>query len=166
MSSSALAAVLPNNIHQMEKTTEFSPITLRAPLYLRCAAIFIDYMLLVCIPVGWLLFSEFVGDGSVNLTVSSSVWLFVLLFWILDFLGLPLLRGQTLGKMAAGITILRTDGRPVRLGRLLLRNVLGYLITALTLGLGFLISAVNKSGRSLHDFLSGTVVVYGRKRST
>jgi uncharacterized RDD family membrane protein YckC len=67
--------------------------------------------------------------------------------------------------MMAGIAILRKDGTPVRLGRILLRNTIGYLITILTFGLGFFIAALNKSGRSLHDLIAGTVVVYGRRKS-
>ena len=66
----------------------------------------------------------------------------------------------------SGLTILNVDGTPVRLGRILMRNVIGYLLTVLTFGLGFLIAAINKSGRSLHDFIAGTVVVHGRKRPT
>ena len=164
MSSIAQIAILPKTL-QMEKVIEFSPTALRAPFFLRCAALFIDYMVLLAVPVTWLVFLKFFGDGAANAGISSTVWLFVLVAWVINFLALPLFRGQTIGKMMAGITMLRTDGTPVRLGRLLLRNVIGYLVTILTLGLGFLISAINKSGRSLHDFIAGTVVVYGRKRA-
>lgn len=166
MSSIAQTAILPNKSVQMEKTIDFSPKALKAPFFLRCAALFIDYMVLLCLPVASLVFAKFFGDGGVNLSISSTVWLFVLLIWVLNFLALPLFRGQTFGKMLAGIRILRTDGRRVRLGRIILRNVLGYLVTAVTLGLGFLITAVNTSGRSLHDYIGGTIVVYATKRLT
>ena len=79
------------------------------------------------------------------------------------FFGVPLLRGQTIGKMFAGLTILKTDGRPVRLGSMFLRNVVGYFLTLLTLGLGFFVSAINRSGRSLHDLIGGTVVVHAER---
>jgi uncharacterized RDD family membrane protein YckC len=148
---------------QMDKTTEFSPELLKAPFLLRCAAAFVDYMLLVAVPVLWLLLSNLVGDTPGTTSIPGTVWLFVLIVWLIDFLAMPLFRGQTLGKMFAGITILRTDGRPVRLGSIFLRNVAGYLLTLLTLGLGFFISAVNRSGRSLHDFVAGTIVVNARK---
>ena len=163
MSSIAEPAILSSKAFQMEKTIEFSPDTLRAPFFLRCAALFIDYMLLLGVPVGWLIFSKFFGDGAVNLSILSTVWLCVAIVWIINFLALPLFRGQTFGKMLAGITILRTDGAPARLGRMLLRNVLGYFVTALTLGPGFFIAAVNRSGRSLHDYIGGTVVVRARR---
>lgn len=148
----------------MEKITEFSPDALKAPFFLRCAALIVDYMVLLSLPVAWLIISTFFGDGPGNITISSTVWLFVIIIWIINFLALPLFRGQTLGKMLAGITILKTDGTPVRLGSIVLRNLVGYLLTILTLGLGFLIAAVNGSGRALHDYVGGTIVVHARKR--
>ncbi len=148
----------------MEKLNQFSSETLKAPFFLRCAALFIDYMVLIAVPLVWLIFSTFFPDGRSTSPISPTVWLVVLIFWLINFLLLPLLRGQSLGKMLAGITILNTDGTPIRLVGILRRNVLGYLITAITLGIGFLIAAINKSGRALHDYIGGTVVVYGRKK--
>jgi len=162
--SSAQAAILPNSTLQMEKIIEFSPNASKASFFLRFAALLIDYMVLLCVPVAWLVFSKFFGDGSVSSSISGTVWLFVVIMWVTNFLALPLFRGQTFGKMLAGITIIRIDGTPVRLGRILLRNVLGYLMTAATLGLGFLLATVNSSGRALHDYIAGTIVVYGRKK--
>jgi uncharacterized RDD family membrane protein YckC len=44
------------------------------------------------------------------------------------------------------------------------RDVVGYALTVLTLGFGFLIAAVIPSGRALHDYIAGTIVIRGRKR--
>ena len=163
MSSLVESATL-NTRSQMEKVAKFSPVTLKAPFFLRCAAFCIDYMLLMAVPVVWLLCSKLFGDGGANVSLSATVWLFVVIMWLIDFLLLPLFRGQTLGKMIAGITILNKDGTPVRLGGIVRRNILGYLLSSITLGIGFLISAVNHSGRALQDYVAGTVVVQGRKR--
>lgn len=154
----------PTRASGKERIVDFSPERLQAPLALRLAAMLIDYMLLLSIPLGWLLFGKYLSDGGPALSLGPGVWVAVVILWLLDFLLLPLLRGQTLGKMLTGLTILNIDGSSIRLGRILVRNVLGYLVTALTLGLGFLISAVNSNGRTLHDFISGTIVVRGRKR--
>jgi uncharacterized RDD family membrane protein YckC len=81
----------------------------------------------------------------------------------LNHLLLPIWRGQTLGKMLTGLTIVNVDGTSLTISHLLRRNVLGYLITVFTLGIGFLISAFSRSGRALHDIIGGTVVIYGRK---
>jgi uncharacterized RDD family membrane protein YckC len=65
--------------------------------------------------------------------------------------------------MITGLTIINSDGTDIRLGGILRRNVVGYLITVATLGLGFLLACINSRGRALHDFLGGTIVVRGRK---
>ena len=164
MASTAEGAVTPTRSSAKERIVDFSPQLLQAPFVLRCAAMFIDYMLLLAVPLGWMIFQRFFGDSGPTSPLGPTVWLIVVILWLIDFLLFPLLRGQTLGKMLTGLTIIRMDGTNVRLGRILLRNVLGYLITALTFGLGFLISAVSSTGRSLHDFLSGTIVVRGRRK--
>jgi len=147
----------------MEKVREVSAERLKAPFFSRCAAFCMDYMLVLSVPILWLLGSKFFGDGA-NASISSTVWLFVVIMWLIDFLLLPLFRGQTFGKMISGISIVKTDGTPVRLGGIVVRNVLGYLLSISTLGLGFLVAAVNTSGRGLHDLVAGTIVVQGRKR--
>jgi uncharacterized RDD family membrane protein YckC len=58
-----------------------------------------------------------------------------------------------------GLRIERRDGERAGFARTLLRHTLGYLLSLLTLGLGFLLAAFNREGRALHDLLAGTVVV-------
>ena len=164
MSSIADTLALADYSPQMEKITRFSPDALKAPFFLRCAALFIDYMILLLVPVIWLLWATFFGDGPQSVSLSVTTWLLVIIVWLINFIALPLFRGQTLGKMLAGITILKTDGTPARLGSIILRNIVGYFLTAVTLGVGFLIAAVNNSGRALHDYVGGTIVVHARKR--
>jgi uncharacterized RDD family membrane protein YckC len=155
---------LLNKTFQMENHVEGTVNQVIAPFYLRCAALFIDYMLLLLPPVALLIFSKFFGEGTGNTGISNYVWYFVLILWLIDFLALPLFSGQTFGKMLAGIAMLKTDGSPVRLGSLILRNILGYFLTIITLGLGFLLAVLNKNGRSLHDYVGGTIVIQGRRR--
>ena len=164
MATTAEGVVSPTRPTSREQIVDFSPELLQAPFVLRCAAVFIDYMLLLAVPLGWMIFGKFFSDNGPTAPLGPAVWLIVIILWLINFLLFPLLRGQTLGKMLTGLTILKMDGTEARLDRILFRNVFGYLITALTLGLGFLISAVSSTGRSLHDFLSGTIVVRGRKK--
>ncbi len=147
---------------EKEKIVDFAPERLRAPFFLRCAALAIDYMILIVFPVAWLLLSKLLGDSS-DVSIAGISWFSGIALSILNFLVLPLWKGQTAGKMAAGITILKMDGTRIDARTLLLRNLLGYGLTLLTFGLGFLLSAVNNSGRALHDFVGGTVVVRARK---
>ena len=164
MEFAAQPEALLNKTFQMEKPVESTVNQVIAPFYLRCTALCIDYMLLLLPPVAVLVLSKFFGESAAKSDLPNYVWYLVLILWIVDFLALPLFSGQTFGKMLAGITMLKTDGSPVRLGSLLRRNVLGYFLTIITLGLGFLLAVLNKNGRSLHDYVGGTIVIQGRRR--
>jgi uncharacterized RDD family membrane protein YckC len=72
---------------------------------------------------------------------------------------LPGLTGFTVGKWAAGLRILRDDGRRMRIGRAFLRHFLGYPVSFITLGIGFLMAALTSRGRGLHDYIADTIVV-------
>jgi uncharacterized RDD family membrane protein YckC/type II secretory pathway pseudopilin PulG len=67
-------------------------------------------------------------------------------------------RGQTVGKMAAGVAVVRDDGSPITYGRAFARW-LGYLASGLTLCLGFVCAAFTDRKRALHDYIAGTRVV-------
>jgi len=45
------------------------------------------------------------------------------------------------------------------IGRAFLRHFVGYPLSAFTLGLGFIIAALNPRGRGLHDLIAGTIVI-------
>jgi uncharacterized RDD family membrane protein YckC len=72
---------------------------------------------------------------------------------------LPGLTGMTLGKWATGLRIQRTESGNPGIGRALLRHFVGYPLSLVTLGIGFLLVAVSVHGRGLHDIIAGTVVV-------
>ncbi len=67
-------------------------------------------------------------------------------------------RGQTPGKMLLNIRIIRTDGTNITLGYSLLR-FLGYIISAIMLGIGFLWIAFDPRKQGIHDKISDTYVV-------
>lgn len=146
---------------------DFDAKRLKAPFLLRCGAILIDYILLICAPVISLLLGRaFNYDGSKLLTseISNAGWLIMILLIITNFVIFPMLTGKSLGKMLTGLRIVKTDGNPPSLISLLLRHLVGYPLTIMTFGLGLLLTVFNENGRALHDFLAGTIVVYGRRR--
>ena len=146
---------------------DFDVERLKAPFLLRCGAILIDYILLVAVPVVSLLIGksfEYDGAKLLNSEVSNAGWLIMILFGITNFVIFPMFSGQSIGKMLTGLRVVRADGDAASFSRLLVRHLIGYPLTILTAGLGFLFAALNPKGRALHDFLSGTIVVYGRKR--
>ncbi len=69
----------------------------------------------------------------------------------------------SLGKMAVGIKVVRTDGQPVSFWRSFLRYVAYFLFTLVTCGLGVLISglmaALTLRKQALHDMMCDTLVV-------
>lgn len=147
---------------------DFDAERLKAPFALRCGAILIDYILLISMPViSLLLGRSFNYDGSKLLTseISNAGWLIMILLAVTNFVIFPMFTGKSLGKMLTGLRIVKADGNPPSLASLLIRHLLGYPLTVLTLGLGFLLSVFNQKGRALHDVLAGTIVVYGRRRS-
>jgi len=78
---------------------------------------------------------------------------------LLNFAVLPGLTGFTLGKWAAGLRIQRVRGGEPGILRAMLRHFIGYPLSLVTLGLGFLLAALTVQGRGLHDMIAGTVVV-------
>lgn len=84
---------------------------------------------------------------------------------ILYYVLLPVIwYGYTVGKRAVGIRIARVDGEKISLGTMLLREVVGGIVYAFTLGIGLIISAfmvgLREDKRSIHDLIAGTYVTY------
>ena len=163
MATATKKAVSVPDRKKQEKVIDFEPERLRAPFFLRCAALAIDYLMFIVVPVLWLLISRPLSDSGATASIAPAAWIIGVIVSVVNLLVLPIWRGQSVGKLLTGLTILNIDGTNVGIATLLRRNLLGYLVTLLTFGIGFLISAVNAKGRSLHDFISGTVVVRGRK---
>ncbi|GAA4856413.1 RDD family protein [Paenibacillus vulneris] len=72
--------------------------------------------------------------------------------------------GQTLGKMAVGIEVVREDGRPNGVGWIILREVIGKFVSGLILCIGFMMAGWDREKRALHDRMAGTRVVKAAKR--
>jgi uncharacterized RDD family membrane protein YckC len=151
---------------------DFDAERLKAPFLLRCGAILIDYILLVCPLVVSFLFGRAFNDAGerdganlLNSTLINAGWLVMILIALTSFVIFPMITGKSPGKMLTGLRIVKTDGNSLSLGSLLIRHLVGYPLTILSFGLGFLLSIFSRKGRALHDILAGTVVVYGRRKA-
>jgi uncharacterized RDD family membrane protein YckC len=86
------------------------------------------------------------------------------------FVGMPvavetLTRGRSLGKLAAGLRVVRDDGGPVRWRQALVRGLLGFVEIIMLFGSVALIASLsNRRGKRLGDLLAGTYVI--RERTT
>ena len=67
----------------------------------------------------------------------------------------------TLGKLACRLRVTDEAGRRIGLGRAIGRNLAKYL-SALTLGIGFLMVGWTRRKQGLHDLIAGTLVLRRR----
>ena len=150
-----------------EVIVNFDAARVKAPFLLRCGALLIDYIILVSLPVLGLLLGRLSGEDGAKLfksSFNSAGWLIAILLAVTNFIIFPMIGGQSIGKMLTGLRVIKSDGQPASFSQLLIRHLLGYPLTALTAGLGFLLSVFSPKGRALHDLIAGTVVVYGQKK--
>jgi uncharacterized RDD family membrane protein YckC len=121
----------------------------------------IDYIVLAAIVVFGTLIARMLGGGARSAGNSAETigLLLALIVAVLDLGILPGLTGLTLGKWAAGLRIERTDGSSVGIGRAFLRHFVGYPLSFLILGIGFLMATLTSRARGLHDIIAGTLVV-------
>lgn len=68
--------------------------------------------------------------------------------------------GQTIANSVLGIKIVGADGKPLPVGRALLRYI-GYIISALCLSIGFLWVAFDKKRQGWHDKIASSYAVDG-----
>ncbi|MFE0766599.1 RDD family protein [Streptomyces smyrnaeus] len=88
--------------------------------------------------------------------------------FLLVLVGVPiavetLTGGRSVGKMAAGLRVVRDDGGPIRFRHALVRGALGVVEIQLLFGLvACMTSLVSERGRRLGDVFAGTLVVRER----
>jgi uncharacterized RDD family membrane protein YckC len=68
-------------------------------------------------------------------------------------------RGQSIGMMVVGIKLVKENGEAVGFARSLLRHTVGYVLSLVGLGLGFLWVLFDAKHQGWHDKLSRTLVV-------
>ena len=133
----------------------------RAPFALRCGALLIDYIVLALVLTFSIMIARLMGGGA-RLAGGTAEKIGIVLTFIVAVADLGVLAGITgrsIGKWTTGLRIERIHGGAPGIVRALLRHFVGYPLSLLPLGLGFLIATVTPTGRALHDFISGTVVV-------
>ena len=71
--------------------------------------------------------------------------------------------GQTPGKFALGLRVVKIDGSPISDVDAVIRAV-GYQVSALLFGLGYLWALIDRKNQTWHDKLARTVVVRSHSR--
>jgi uncharacterized RDD family membrane protein YckC len=160
MTAKVQTAKLPSDVVS-QRTAPRVRVRFRAPFALRCGALLIDYILLALILTFSIMVARLMGGGArmAGGTAEKVGGLITLIVAVLNLVVLAGLTGKTVGKWTTGLRIERTDGRLPGIVRAVLRHLIGYPLSLLPLGLGFLIVAVSPTGRALHDLIAGTIVV-------
>jgi uncharacterized RDD family membrane protein YckC len=162
------------------------PVEAGGPQYrgawIRLLGLLIDLVVLIVI---YFIVSRVSGiNTTVNTASGTTVtsfstwqqWLFAAIISIY-FVGFWAWRGQTPGKMLIGAKIVKTDGRPIGIGRALLRFVVYFLYLLLwgftgsrlivlfvIIIIALIILAFNRRKRGIHDLIAGTVVINSRTK--
>ena len=132
-----------------------------AGFWIRVVAVLIDGVVLIVAQgilfgAGWMLW----GSGlSAGMAVKGATQLFSSLIGAVYTIVFHWMWGQTLGKMALQIRVVSMDGGPLSFGQAVGRYFATFL-SALILGIGFVMAGVRSDKRALHDLLAGTRVEY------
>lgn len=102
-------------------------------------------------------------DSSLaNLITTTMTLLLVFLLSVFQFIYFGFYwskNSQSLGMMLMGIKVLRRDGSALSFLRAGLRGTLGYYLSSLIFGLGYLWALLDKDGQTWHDKIFDTWVV-------
>jgi uncharacterized RDD family membrane protein YckC len=133
----------------------------KAPFALRCGALLIDYIVLALVLTFSIMIARLMGGGArmAGGTAEKVGLILTLVVAIADLGIMAGLTGRSIGKWTTGLRIERTAGGPPGIVRAVIRHFVGYPISVIPFALGFLVAAVSPTGRALHDYIAGTVVV-------
>lgn len=138
-----------------------------AGFWLRLGAYLVDLIIMVIIDYAIYLAPGFVyfaivGELGSDEPAANALAIVILVLCVMASIAYPICfwrwRGQTPGKMAAGIRVVRADESPLD-WRAAVMRFLGYVVNWLTLGLLFVWVAFDDRKRGVHDRMAGTCVV-------
>ena len=103
-----------------------------------------------------------VGGALGSVIGGAAGWLLVyvlVIAYVVVYLWLVSTRGQSPGKMAIGIKIVRMDGSSLGFGGALMREIIGKLVSSLIIYLGYIWILFDSKRQGWHDKIAGTYVV-------
>lgn len=132
--------------------------TVYAGFWRRFAAFIIDGLLLSAVSVPLTL--GIGGDDPYGAAGSGANSISTVIGWLYYALMESSSKQGTLGKMALGIVVTDLDGRRIGFGKATGRYF-AKILSALIIGIGFLMIAFTERKQGLHDILAGALVVKG-----
>ena len=149
----------------------FSPLPVaeadlpKAGFWIRAAAAFVDALIagalqgIIVFLFAGLLGLLLHGFDSDSLLMLSLAWLLSASVSMVYYVYFTAFGGQTPGKMALRIKVVRTDSSSLTLGRAFYREVIGKFASGIILGIGYLLVAFDEKKQGLHDRMADTYVV-------
>jgi uncharacterized RDD family membrane protein YckC len=136
-----------------------APALRAAGFWIRALAVFLDGLFLLAVGfVQGVLTRVLFGDAAEDSPVLRAAnQAFEVIFGALYTILFHWLWGQTFGKMAVRIRVVMMNGAGLSLGIAVLRY-LGSILSALVVGMGYVMAGIRADKRALHDLIAGTRV--------
>ncbi|PJA37464.1 hypothetical protein CO181_03400 [candidate division WWE3 bacterium CG_4_9_14_3_um_filter_43_9] len=137
---------------------------------IRLAAYVTDVLIfnLVFLFLAWVFISLYLKDLGLLLKSLGSLFLFIFLFnrilWHIYLIFLTTHLGGSLGKRLFGLRVTTLEGRNLSLVQSAFRFIIGYFVSGVLLGLGYLAIFKNPQKQGWHDQVSDTLVIQEKKQ--
>ncbi len=119
----------------------------------RFGAFLVDLVISIAVSTVGFMIGSAIGDLGPTLNT-----VFGIVLWIIVVV-MVATRGQSPGKIAIGIKIVKTDGTSVGVGTALLREVIGKIVSTIIIFLGYIWILFDSKNQGWHDKISDTIVV-------
>lgn len=129
-----------------------------AGFWIRFAAYFIDYVI-----ASILASASSAIFYALGMDIFGGLAYFVI--WFGYFIILTYKKNATWGKMAVGINVVSENKEKLTLGRVVLRETVGKIISSIILGIGYMMAGFTKNKQALHDKIAKTYVTYKNPKS-
>jgi uncharacterized RDD family membrane protein YckC len=130
-----------------------------AGFWIRAVALVIDLVIVgfVKLSLDLMVGRRFGAEVEQAWSFQTTIMLFTLLFTAAYTTLLHTWLGQTVGKSVVGVRVVAVDGRGLDGGPAFLRY-LGYYASIATFGFGYVMAALRRDKRALHDLIAGSRV--------
>ncbi len=143
----------------------------KAGFFVRMLAIIIDSLIINAV---FIILSYIIDYSMVNIlhyfgftdgemisdVVGGTIYLFFVISLPTYFIVLTYKLEATIGKKILGIKVVSSNQDKLTLGKIIIRETIGKIISSLFFGFGFLMAIFNKNKQTLHDKIAKTFVVY------
>jgi uncharacterized RDD family membrane protein YckC len=122
-----------------------------AGFWARHAAHVIDNLIAIAISIAlvFILPTEGIASSIINYII---IWMYYCIMTHRD--------GATVGKKAIGIRVVSEDTAKLSWGTVILREVVGKLVSSIIFYIGYIMVAFTEKKQGLHDKIAGTLVIY------